>query len=250
MPHPTYRGIPVKSHLQNHDKVAQVLGDLIGSGAVLDLPAGPGAMSRRLADAGYTVQAADIAPGDFIPSDIPCVRADLNSTLPFDDGAFDAAVCVEGLEHLENVHHAVRELYRVLKPGGWLVVSTPNVTSASSRLRFLLTGFFSVAERPVNEVHTSPGEGHIAVLTYPLLRFALRQAGFEVRWVTGSVRRNGGAWFYALWPWARMMTAKAMFTEEPDPRQREINRRVAREILSADLLLSRILIVAARKPDS
>jgi hypothetical protein len=47
-----------------------------------------------------------------------------------------------------------------------------------------------------------------------------------------------------------MMTAKAMFTEEPDPRQREINRRIAREILSADLLLSRILIVAARKPDN
>lgn len=46
--------------------------------------------------------------------------------LPFDDGAFDAAVCLEALEHVTDQAAVVQELRRVLAPGGLLMVSSPN----------------------------------------------------------------------------------------------------------------------------
>ncbi len=47
-------------------------------------------------------------------------------TLAFADGVFDAVICTEVLEHLLNVGPGIAELYRVLRPGGRLVVSTPS----------------------------------------------------------------------------------------------------------------------------
>jgi ubiquinone/menaquinone biosynthesis C-methylase UbiE len=46
--------------------------------------------------------------------------------LPFDTGAFDAVVCCDVLEHVTDELAALNELYRVMAPGGTLVLSTPN----------------------------------------------------------------------------------------------------------------------------
>ncbi|MGH7410111.1 MAG: methyltransferase domain-containing protein, partial [Candidatus Methylomirabilis sp.] len=50
--------------------------------------------------------------------------------------------CLEGLEHIENYHHALREFYRILKQDGILLISTPNPLNMKSRLRFFLFGTF------------------------------------------------------------------------------------------------------------
>jgi len=51
-------------------------------------------------------------------------------TFPFPDGHFDLVLCCELIEHLLiNPSHMLREAHRVLKPGGWFFLSTPNVTS-------------------------------------------------------------------------------------------------------------------------
>jgi predicted SAM-dependent methyltransferase len=52
------------------------------------------------------------------------IKMDLVST-PFRSEIFDAIICIHVLEHIEEDREAVRELYRVLKPGGWAVVSVP-----------------------------------------------------------------------------------------------------------------------------
>lgn len=44
---------------------------------------------------------------------------------PLCSNTFDAIVCVHVLEHLQDDRQAIRELYRVLKPGGWAVISVP-----------------------------------------------------------------------------------------------------------------------------
>jgi len=51
--------------------------------------------------------------------------------LPFADGAFDKVICAETLEHVHDDRALVRELVRVLKPGGTMAVSVPDFLSAS-----------------------------------------------------------------------------------------------------------------------
>ena len=62
--------------------------------------------------------------------------------LPFDDGAFDRALCLDVLEHLtyEQQPRALAELHRVLVSGGELLVSVPNLAHLQSRIQFLLRG--------------------------------------------------------------------------------------------------------------
>ena len=52
---------------------------------------------------------------------------------PFDDATFDLVTCCEVIEHLmQNPVHALAEIHRVLRPGGWFVLSTPNAARAGS----------------------------------------------------------------------------------------------------------------------
>ncbi len=62
--------------------------------------------------------------------------------LPYGDGSFDRALCLDVLEHLsfEDQARALAELARVLVPGGELFVTVPNLAHLQSRLHFLLAG--------------------------------------------------------------------------------------------------------------
>ena len=64
------------------------------------------------------------------------------TALPYPDGSFDRALCLDVLEHLtfEDQPRALAELYRVLVPGGELLVSVPNLAHLQSRVQFLLRG--------------------------------------------------------------------------------------------------------------
>jgi SAM-dependent methyltransferase len=64
------------------------------------------------------------------------------TALPFPDAAFDRALCLDVLEHLtfDEQPRALAELFRVLKPGGALLVSIPNLAHLQSRVHFLLQG--------------------------------------------------------------------------------------------------------------
>lgn len=70
----------------------------------------------------------------------PDVRCDFNGpnvVLPLEDNIFDAAICTEVLEHLPMGGPLVSELYRVLRPGGALYASVPNLVSLSCRLKWV-----------------------------------------------------------------------------------------------------------------
>jgi ubiquinone/menaquinone biosynthesis C-methylase UbiE len=64
------------------------------------------------------------------------------TALPFPDASFDRALCLDVLEHLqyEEQPRALAELFRVLRPGGELLVSIPNLAHLQSRIQFLLRG--------------------------------------------------------------------------------------------------------------
>jgi 2-polyprenyl-3-methyl-5-hydroxy-6-metoxy-1,4-benzoquinol methylase len=70
------------------------------------------------------------------------VRSGSLTALPYDDNTFERAICLDVLEHLtyEEQPKALRELHRVLRPGGELLVSIPNLAHLQSRIHFLLQG--------------------------------------------------------------------------------------------------------------
>jgi SAM-dependent methyltransferase len=72
----------------------------------------------------------------------PRVRTGSLTSLPFDAASFDRALCLDVLEHLSFGEQlpALRELHRVLAPGGELLLSVPNLAHLQSRVHFLLQG--------------------------------------------------------------------------------------------------------------
>jgi SAM-dependent methyltransferase len=70
------------------------------------------------------------------------VRRGSVTALPYPDGSFDHALCLDVLEHLsfEDQDRALAELFRVIRPGGGLLVTVPNLAHLQSRVHFALGG--------------------------------------------------------------------------------------------------------------
>lgn len=158
---------------------ALVLESLKGkAGKVADFGAGEGALSIQLARLGFDVYALDRVANGFQAGGLSNVHfqiADLNTRLPYDNEEFDLACAIEIVEHLENPRHFFRECRRVLKTGGLMILSTPNVISLVSRLSFLLRGsliYFSQDQYSSN--------GHITPLRLQDVQNICREVGFRI----------------------------------------------------------------------
>lgn len=70
------------------------------------------------------------------------VRRGSLTTLPYAEAVFDRALCLDVLEHLrfDDQPRALAELFRVVRPGGELFVTVPNLAHLQSRVHFLLSG--------------------------------------------------------------------------------------------------------------
>lgn len=96
-------------------------------GRALDVGAGSGGTTAVLRDLGWQVQALEYSPAaaqGCRARDIPVVRADARS-LPFPDGSFDLVLSTDLWEHVEEDDQVAAEAFRVLKPGGVLLLSVP-----------------------------------------------------------------------------------------------------------------------------
>lgn len=114
------------------------------AGTLLDIAAGSGAMSQRMKDMGYQVTAMDYVTENFkLHESTPFVTANLNELFSKQFlFPFDAIVAMEIIEHLENSRNFIRECFKLLEPGGKLIVSTPNIDSPASIASFLRSGTF------------------------------------------------------------------------------------------------------------
>lgn len=106
--------------------------------------------------------------------------------LPFADGAFDAVICSEVLEHIPDYRAAIAEIARVLRPGGRLCVSVPR--SWCERLCWALA----------RDYHQVPG-GHLRIFDSARLRREIEAVGVEY------YHRHGAHALHTLYWWLQCL---------------------------------------------
>ncbi len=99
------------------------------------------------------------------------------SDLPFDDGSFDVAVCIEVLEHLFEPASAVREIQRILRPGGTLIATVPNIAHWRRRIDLALLGRWHPGGDALS-VEKPWRDPHIRFFTTGALGRMLKEGGF------------------------------------------------------------------------
>jgi SAM-dependent methyltransferase len=115
-----------------------------GGGVLLDVGCGTGDLWAYLCGRFDTYQGADVVRYNAFPADAEFYSVDLDAQrLSFPDGAADVVAAVETIEHLENPRAFLRELVRLLRHGGWVVVTTPNQLSLLSKLTLLVKNQFN-----------------------------------------------------------------------------------------------------------
>ena len=132
-PDPSWDYYP--TYLAKLDAVRRYLDALAPGTRVLDAGCGEGILVEEYATR------LDIAGVDANYSSERVTHGSLTA-LPLGDASFDRALCLDVLEHLayEEQPRALAELFRVLRPGGELFVSVPNLAHLQSRVQFLLRG--------------------------------------------------------------------------------------------------------------
>ena len=211
---------------------------------VLDLPCGTGSLTQMLLDRGLDIVSADLNPEAFLVRGGSCLRVDLNHVLPFRDNEFDAIACIEGIEHIENPHLLAREANRILRVGGKLYISTPNVLSIRSRLSNLFRGYpnqFHYMIEIDQETGLEKAIAHINPIGFLELRYVLSQWGFLVEGVHASRYSKRMSPLYRLLRF--MMRHKGRKSAATHCRVAEVRKT----LLSDQVLFGENLIVEATK---
>ena len=171
--------------------------------------------------------------------------------LPYEANRFTLVTCAETIEHLENYRGTLREIYRVLKPGGIAVVSTPNILNLRSRLHYLTFGFpVLFGPLTVGEQKIYSPRGHINPVSWFYLAHALLETGFtELKLSVDHYQRRSLITFVLF---SLPIHLSAAYAYQRELRKyRTINAQndwAVRLINSRDIMLGRTLIVTARKP--
>jgi 2-polyprenyl-3-methyl-5-hydroxy-6-metoxy-1,4-benzoquinol methylase len=144
----------------------------------VDLGCGRGALKPLLESAFPNYVGVDALRYDNFPSETEFIEADLNAhDLPLQSQSADAVFAIETIEHLENPRAFIGEMARIAKPGGWIVVTTPNQLSWLSLTTLIFKDRFSAFQDAHYPAHLT------ALLECDLLRMAaetgLREARIE-----------------------------------------------------------------------
>lgn len=159
-----YKELLIKADLGLHEQIAEkLLNELVPGGTVLDLGAGEGALSERLSDLGFHVTAADRDQKNFKSSKANFFKVNFDSPdevakfSAMHEDRFDAVLGIEVIEHVEDQWRYVRQLMRMAKPGGLVLITTPNTASWISRLLFFFTGrFHQFSDADLSYGHINP----------------------------------------------------------------------------------------------
>jgi 2-polyprenyl-3-methyl-5-hydroxy-6-metoxy-1,4-benzoquinol methylase len=146
--------------------------DMVAGKETLDVGCGLGYFSKRLAERGARLIACDIGPGLVQKTrDLVGCRAEVADALElvqqFGEGRFDLVVSSECIEHTPSPQRALEQMAAVLKPGGYLAVSTPNIV-------------WSPVVKLATALRLRPFDGHERFSSWSGMRRVLRSSGVEI----------------------------------------------------------------------
>lgn len=166
-----------------------------GGGVLLDVGCGICQLHAFVEERFQTYVGADAVRYEAVPEGIDFYKVDLDTgRVPVPDGFADVVVAVETIEHLENPRAFARELTRLVKPGGRIVITTPNQLSLLSKLTLLLR----------NEFNAFRAGSYPAHLT-ALLEIDMRRIAAECGWIDIELayskkgRIPGLSWHWPRW---------------------------------------------------
>lgn len=134
--------------------VAEVLRERSAGGVLVDVGCGTGNLWRDVASQFPLYIGIDAVRYDELPAGVEFLQADLDrGRLPLPDETADVVAAVETIEHLENPRAFCRELVRVARPGGWVVITTPNQLSVLSLLTLATKQRFSAFQDSAYPAH-------------------------------------------------------------------------------------------------
>ncbi|KIE58794.1 2-polyprenyl-3-methyl-5-hydroxy-6-metoxy-1,4-benzoquinol methylase [Methylacidiphilum kamchatkense Kam1] len=176
---------------------------------------------------------------------------DLNTDpLPYSDNSFDIITCTEVVEHLNNYRKLLQEMYRVLKPQGLVVISTPNLLNLKSRMRFFSFGFWNLfGPLPFDHVQREDTDGHINPVHFFYLVHGLHEAGFsKIEISVDKYQRSSMIALSFFYLPIKFFGAISFFKEQAKYRtiQKE-NLPYVTLVNSLDLMLGRTVIATGRK---
>jgi ubiquinone/menaquinone biosynthesis C-methylase UbiE len=175
--------------------LARVLGTLPSPAVIVDVGCGDGAAAQVAAqrNPGQHIVGVDwsaVAVRQARARGLRVVRAGVDgSSLPFASASADVVIMSEVIEHLVDTDAALAEAFRVLRSGGSLLLSTPNLAAWYNRalLAFGVQPVFS--EVSLHGVFGRPGSqvaGHLHMFTRRALTGLLAATGFDVITVEGA----------------------------------------------------------------
>jgi SAM-dependent methyltransferase len=209
----------------------------------LDLSAGDGRSTRLLRDLGCRVFATE-----FKPSTPGWVAADLRGSFPFRAASFDLVLMLEVIEHLPDIAHAFGEIARLLKPDGIAIISTPNRLNVTSRIHYLLSGFYKGRRAPLPYRYGVNDGRNWHVMGLNDLHWIAHSNGLHLE-ALGRSRRKFRALLYApfLYFPIRLFSFFLYGHNATDVEESRLNRELYRFMTSASLLMDENLIMRFRK---
>jgi len=109
--------------------------------SVIELGSGAGEFARLIEPRVKKITCVDLSAvyvKKLKQAGFEAVRTDFNQNLPFSSRIFSLAISLEVIEHVVQAELFLKEVRRILKPGGWLVLSTPNIAWWGYRLMALI----------------------------------------------------------------------------------------------------------------
>lgn len=157
----------------------------IGRGKrVLDVGCLGGRLSREIMERNNEVWGVEVNPAAAEVARKRGIRvtvADVEKGLPFDEASFDVVHAGEVLEHLYDTKSFLNECRRVLKDGGILLFTTPNLNSLENRLRVATGGYLSMVGAYPEDHYGS----NVRVFNVEKVRELCNQTGLELKEVRG-----------------------------------------------------------------